>query len=424
MFKWLFFVIIFLLGVSFAPYLVGHQGYVLIETADYRYELSLITLVIIFIATLGCVYAVEKMVRSFLRLSHSSYSYFAHRKQYQAQRHTFAGLMEAEQGEYKKAQRLIGQSAKYAPHPILSFIKAADIAQKAGDIQQADYYLHQAQKQENKPNLLLDIVSLKIRIAQQKWHDAEQRLNTLLCQGKDNPEVLKLAVDIYCHQQHYALLFPYLEAIKTQRILSPSAYITLEDQVEEAIFTQQRKQGGHTALLTWWHAQGKHYRQNAITQLRFIRHLLEEQGDDDAYPIILAWLKKENIENPALFHVFCQQVCRLRQSNNETLCQKLTKWARTYPTLKGEIERTLGFLFAYRGDIAKASDAFHQALQSSYILSEQDQLMAIWVFEQNGERHQAKALLEQSLRLTPAMTKSSVAFSPLSPCVGQSPQGQ
>ena len=57
MFRVLFLMIALLAGLIAVPYLSGQQGYVRVETANTIYEMSLTTLVILFVVTLAVIYS-------------------------------------------------------------------------------------------------------------------------------------------------------------------------------------------------------------------------------------------------------------------------------------------------------------------------------------------------------------------------------
>ena len=144
MFRVLFLMIALLAGLIAGPYLSGQQGYVRIETANTVYEMSLTTLVILFVVALAVIYTLEWIVTRFFRLSSNTYNWFSRRKRVKAQRQTLEGLMKMNEGDYAKAEKLIGKNAKHSAEPVLNLIKAAEAAQQRGDEFSANRYLIEA----------------------------------------------------------------------------------------------------------------------------------------------------------------------------------------------------------------------------------------------------------------------------------------
>ena len=60
MFRILLLMVALLAGLIAGPYLSGNQGYVQIETTNHIIEMSLTTLVILFVAILAIIYALKK----------------------------------------------------------------------------------------------------------------------------------------------------------------------------------------------------------------------------------------------------------------------------------------------------------------------------------------------------------------------------
>ena len=133
MFRVLFLMLALLAGLIAGPYLSGQQGYVRIETTNNIVEMSITTLVIFFVIALAIIYGLEWIVTRFLRLSRGSYNWFSSRKRVRAQKQTLEGLMKMNEGDYAKAEKLIGKNAKHSAEPVLNLIKAAEAAQQRGD---------------------------------------------------------------------------------------------------------------------------------------------------------------------------------------------------------------------------------------------------------------------------------------------------
>ena len=81
------------------------QGYVRVETANTVYEMSLTTLVLLFVVALAVIYTLEWIVTRFFRLSSNTYNWFSRRKRVKAQRQTLEGLMKMNEGDYAKAEK-------------------------------------------------------------------------------------------------------------------------------------------------------------------------------------------------------------------------------------------------------------------------------------------------------------------------------
>ncbi|VEH65350.1 protein hemY [Rodentibacter pneumotropicus] len=228
-----------LAGLIAGPYLSGQQGYVRIETAGNIYEMSITTLVILFIATLAVIYAIEWAVSRFLRLSNNTYSWFSRRKRVKAQKQTLEGLMKMDEGDYTKAEKLIGKNAKHSDEPILNLIKAAEAAQQRGDEFSANRYLIEATELAGSDNLLVEIARTRILLQQNKLPAARSSVDSLLEMTDRNKEVLKLAVEIYMQSKAYQALDNILDLIQRSGLYSPDEFKVVQLKTENGLLDEK-----------------------------------------------------------------------------------------------------------------------------------------------------------------------------------------
>jgi len=173
--------------------------------------MSLTTLVILFVVTLAVIYSLEWLVTRFFRLSSNTYNWFSRRKRVKAQRQTLEGLMKMNEGDYAKAEKLIGKNAKHSAEPVLNLIKAAEAAQQRGDEFSANRYLIEATELAGSDNLVVEIARTRILLQQNKLPAARSSVDSLLEMSDRNKEVLKLAAEIYSRSKAYQALDGILE---------------------------------------------------------------------------------------------------------------------------------------------------------------------------------------------------------------------
>lgn len=409
MFKVLFLMLLLLAGILGAPYIAGKQGYVLIETANYRYELSITMLVILFVASLAAVYIIEWVLSRFFRLSRSSYTWFSRRKRSKAQRQTLEGLMAFGEGNYRKAQRLIGSNAMYSDEPVLNLIKAAQAAQKAGDDLSANRYLKEATGITGENNLLVEIARIKILIAQQKWEEARSTVEGLLKISHNNPEILSLAIEIYQHDHAYVALDRILDQVERSGMYDSKTYDALEQEVENGLLDEKLKEGGVKGLLAWWKDQSRQRRGRYEMKVGMAKRLLDNGDQENAYNLILDAAKTTESEGKALYQTLQQQIIRLKDIESSKLQRVLEKQLPHANTFKDDLHRSLAYLYVRTGDYAKASHMFSELLKDKAEMQENDVAMAVFAFEQNGEPQLARQLREDNLKnMVPANAASNV----------------
>lgn len=411
MLRTLLLMLILLAGLIAGPYLAGKQGYVLIETANYAIEMSITTLVIFFVLALALVYLLEWSVTRFCRLSNHTYSYFARRKRQKAQRQTLEGLMRMNEGNYAKAEKLIGKNAKHSDEPVLNFVKAAEAAQQKGDEFAANHYLMQATEIAGSDNLMLEIARTRIMLLQHKLPAARSAVDSLLELAPKNTEVLKLALEIYQQSAAFQALDNILAQIERAQLYSGAAFERLEQQVIDGLLDEKMKEEGAEGLLAWWHNQARSRQQTPYAQIALISRLIECNDQESAYKLSLASLKKLKDEQSELV-LLLQQINKLQPTDNHKLVKLLEKRSKqaTNRQLGCAYHRALAYLYARADQFEQATDAFKQLLAQGNCSLSEDITMATYVFEHSQDSEALQQLQKQNLQLL--MPQSEVAEKP------------
>ena len=399
MIRALFLMLLLLAGLIAGPYLSGKQGYVRIETTNHIIEMSLTTLVIFFVISLAVVYSIEAAINRFCNLSNNTYSWFSRRKRVKAQKQTLEGLMRMDEGDYFKAEKLIGKNAKHSDEPVLNFIKAAEAAQQRGDEFSANRYLIQATEIAGTDSLILEIARTRILLQQNKLPAARSSVDSLLIMASRNKEVLKLAVDIYLKSKAYQALDNILEQVEKSGLYSAEEFEKLQRRVEDGLLDEKMNEDGVDGLLDWWDEQPRKRRHDSYVKLGLIRRLIDANDHESAYELMLELVKTLDDDNSPLTQGLFKQISRLQPEDNSKLVKMVSKWAKSAnPTAQCLANRALGYLYVRNNDFAKADEVFKNLIANKDKLEPNDITMASYVFEQMGDKAAAQQLREEGLK--------------------------
>lgn len=403
MFRVLFLMLVLLAGLIAGPYLAGKQGYVLIRTASSDIEMSLTTLVIIFVVVMGLIYGLEWIVTRFLRLSNNTYGWFSRRKRVKAQKQTLEGLMRMNEGDYSKAEKLIGKNAKHSDEPILNFIKAAEAAQQRGDEFSANRYLIEATELGGSDNLVVEIARTRILLQQRKLPAARSSVDSLLVMAPRNPEVMKLATEIYKKSKAYQALDDILPQIESSGLYSGEEFTALQHRVENGLLDEKMNEEGSDGLLAWWEEQSRKRRNDNYVRVGLIRRLIDCNDHESAYELTIETLKKLD-DNTELNKELLTQITRLQPTDSSKLIKLLDKQSKRSNEEYGcYVNRALGYLYVRNDDFVKASDVFKLVVDNKAHIEPNDITMATYVFEQIGDTEAAKQLREEGLKTAMAI---------------------
>lgn len=399
MIRALFLMLLLLAGLIAGPYLSGKQGYVRIETTNHIIEMSLTTLVIFFVISLAVVYSIEAAINRFCNLSNNTYSWFSRRKRVKAQKQTLEGLMRMDEGDYSKAEKLIGKNAKHSDEPVLNFIKAAEAAQQRGDEFSANRYLIQATEIAGTDSLILEIARTRILLQQNKLPAARSSVDSLLIMASRNKEVLKLAVDIYLKSKAYQALDNIFEQVEKSGLYSAEEFEKLQRRVEDGLLDEKMNEDGVDGLLDWWDEQPRKRRHDSYVKLGLIRRLVDANDHESAYELMLELVKTLDDDNSPLTQGLFKQISRLQPEDNSKLVKMVSKWAKSAnPTAQCLANRALGYLYVRNNDFAKADEVFKNLIANKDKLEPNDITMASYVFEQMGDKAAAQQLREEGLK--------------------------
>ena len=398
MFRVLFLMIALLAGLVGGPYLSGQQGYVRIETANNIIVMSITTLVIFFVIALAIIYGLEWIITRFLRLSRGSYNWFSRRKRVRAQKQTLEGLVKMNEGDYAKAEKLIGKNAKHSAEPVLNLIKAAEAAQQRGDEFSANRYLIEATELAGSDNLLVEIARTRILLQQNKLPAARSSVDSLLEMSNRNKEVLKLAVDIYLRSKAYQALDEILDSVENGGLFSTEEFQELRTQTENGLLDEKMNEEGVDGLLTWWDDLPRRRRNNVDLKVGLIQRLIDCNDHESAAEFTLEILKKIG-DNTPIGKALCTQITRLQPEDNSKLIKLVAKRAkRAGDVEKCCINRALGYLYVRNNEFSQAAEVFKKVIACPNQLESNDLMMASYVFEQSGDKVLAEQVRQDSLK--------------------------
>lgn len=394
MFRVLFLMLLLLAGLIAGPYLSGHQGYVRIVTENKVLEMSLVMLVVFFVIAMALLYIIEWAMTKFLRLSRGSYSWFSTRKRRKAQQQTLEGLMKMTEGDYSKAEKLIGKNVKYSDEPILNLIKAAEAAQQRGDEFSANKYLIEASNLAGNNNIGVEIARTRILLQQGKLPAARSVVDSLLELAPKNPEALRLAITIYTQSKAYAALDKLLSQIGQRSFLSEQEFTSLEHIVDDGLLDEKMNEEGQEGLLDWWENQPKRRRQSLYARVGLITRLIDIEDNDTAQTIALDTLKRADDE--AIVPLLTQ-IARLQVEDDSKLLKLLVKREQKAQANQSDFIRALAYIYTRSGFYEKAKPYLIQLFDKN-LCNTNDRMMGLYVAEHTHDENLAQIIRNKCLK--------------------------
>jgi HemY protein len=288
-----------LLVVLIVAILIGlqiktHPGYVIISlhkvSIETRLWFAIVALVVSFL-----------VLHSLLRLINLTGSLPSRwrrwRRREKAQRvsnSTYQGLMDLAEGEWKRAQKQLLKQVKNAPAPLVNYLSAAIAAQRNGEQDKRDDYLHQAAMRMPKAKLAIGLVQAQLQYEAAQYEQALATLQHLSDIAPRQKQVLALLAKVYKKLADWQKLMELLPIVQHHKAL-PESYITkLAQQAYCHLFKQIDEL---PALKRLWHAAPKTLREQTAILALYLRGLIRLGANEEAEKLCRQALK-DNWDSP------------------------------------------------------------------------------------------------------------------------------
>ena len=197
----MFFTIILLILIGIVSvatiYILDEPGYVFLQWGVWQIEISLVFAVILTVFALLLLYLALEVLSGVIRIPGRigrSYREYREHKKYAA---SVKGIQLLLLGDWHKAEKLLGDAAKFVPEPVISYLAAAYSAQKQGNIDQRNAYLRKAKSVGNESVPVVLIVTCILQIEQEEMTEAIEGLRKLCSLLPKNAMAFRILAKAY-----------------------------------------------------------------------------------------------------------------------------------------------------------------------------------------------------------------------------------
>lgn len=229
---WFFLLLITLVVGVIAGTTMGiDSGYVLLSWDKYSIETSLSLWLL---ATVGFVLVLYFLWRFSLLILGSDWRFNewrAQRRHQHARKQTLRGLLNMAQGQWKRAEKVLIQSAENSDTPLINYLGAAKAAAEQGNIAEAEEWLKAADQSTRGAELAVGVMQAEILLGGKQF---EQALAVLINLHKKHPkhaQVLKLLINTYESLEDWSSLQGLLPDASRYMRISEERLQKLEEKV-------------------------------------------------------------------------------------------------------------------------------------------------------------------------------------------------
>lgn len=367
-----------MIAALLASVLLRGSGYVLMTYNNKAFEtsfLGLISAVILFavIALIGW-----EIVRRLLSRRYGPRQWWVAKGSRRARERTLQGLIELAEGDWKKAEKLLAQSANKADTPLLNYLSAARAADEQGFSDRRDEYLSKAMEVEaGRADIAVELTQAQLQFNRRQWEQCLATLTRLRQRDPDHMHVTKLLAQVYEQVGEWNKLAELLPLLQKKNIIVGDEFKRLECNTYEAVLETAGRPAGQEAealsqLKKAWQKLPNSAHKDAHIVEVYARQLIRLNAFDEAEQILRTQINKEWSET--LVNLYG----RLKAHDPERQLIKAESWLSERPN-SAVLLLTLGRLSLQNQQWDKARNYFESSLklrQSAEALAEMGRLTA------------------------------------------------
>ncbi|OCG01169.1 heme biosynthesis HemY N-terminal domain-containing protein [Gilliamella sp. wkB112] len=274
MFRILIIFLVLVGGFFLGPLLQGHQGSAIFVVANYRISMSFNSFVILLTFGLLCLYIIYWLFKKIFNSKTALGNWLRSKSPRKAIKRIEQAQFSLLEGDYQQASKLFMKSAKGANNITLSYLLAAQAQIDNDQLIPANQSLEQAAKTcQPKEKFAFQLVQIRLQIKNHEYDAAKVVIENLLNEKPRNPEVLRLADQIYYEMGDYQAVIDLMPSMYKAKAYSESQL----EQFKQAAYIGRIKQlstdEDPLALIKWWRSQPKVILNNLAYQKAMANYL-------------------------------------------------------------------------------------------------------------------------------------------------------
>ncbi len=322
-------------------------GFVLIGINGWSIETSVVFFVIVlaisFVAAYGIVRVLGWTLNSPARLKAKRKNINFNR----SQQALIAGLVDAAEGNWEKAENILIKHASQSGAPLLHYLTAARAAQSRGALAKRDEYLRQATRQAPGSDIVVGLTEAELNLAENQFDRALETLTRLHSINPTHASVLKLLHQAYKKAGDWEGLRKLLPVLNEQKILMEADIKLLETEVLSMQLKEVAASGNSEQIQTLWDSIPQHIKSMpGIAAIYFAAMIDAKAAPQIEAELIQALSAKWNPTLLALFGLV----------DSENINQQLTIAERWLPAHPHDplLHCILGRLYYKKGEFLQA----------------------------------------------------------------------
>ncbi|OHX35484.1 heme biosynthesis protein HemY [Methylomonas sp. LWB] len=169
-----------------------------------------------------------------------------------------AGLVDAADGNWESAEKVLIKHAAHSGAPLLHYLTAARAAHSRGAMDKRDEYLKKAAEQSADSDLIVGLTQAELHLSEKQFEQALQALGKLHSINPGHARVLKMMHQAYQHLGDWEGLSKLLPTLQQHKILMEAEVKLLETETYSRLLKQAAASNDEPAIAACWAAVPNH----------------------------------------------------------------------------------------------------------------------------------------------------------------------
>lgn len=286
------------LGAGLGLWLLRDPGYLLLSWRLTSVEMSLWLAGLLWALSLLVAIAFIELLSGVLGLGSWWTRWTQSRNTGRSLRSFQEGSVSLEQGDWKRAERLLFTAARLSPEPLPAYLAAATAAFRGQAFDRAEQYLVLAEERGNR--LAVGLARARLLLGAGRWEQAAILLARLQDKYRRDDSVLMLRVEALTRLQKWGELAELLPVLQKRIPADDLHFSALEKRANREVLgwiaeTAGRADRVYTTkkLRTYWEALPKRLRIDEELIAAYANELLKTGGDDVAESLLADALSRQ-----------------------------------------------------------------------------------------------------------------------------------
>ncbi len=290
--------ILLCMGATLGLWLLNDPGYVLLSWRLTSLEMSLWVAGLAWFASLLVAVFVIDVLIGLLGVNRLWERWTRGRNLERSARAFHEGSVALEQGDWRRAERLLFSAARLSSEPLPAYLAAARAAARGQDFERAEQYLVLAEERGNR--LAVGLARARLLLAGGRWEQAAALLLRLSDKFRKDDQVLMLRVEALTRLQKWGELAeilpglqkrpggddPHYEALEKRAHREVLAWIAITGSRADRVFAARK-------LEKYWDSLPRRLRNDDELLASYASELLQVGADDEAEALLADALTRD-----------------------------------------------------------------------------------------------------------------------------------